>query len=247
VILSRRLCLSLLIFTGLLLAAPKMASPVFCQSVETLSVSFTRKTVSAAGEELVRGSIYFEAPEHVVITVDSPVVQWNIFRGTDLLIYYPLERRAFRFISRNRLMIPFAQSFIGLVREDFGLSDAGFLLQEHRKKADVLITVWTPPRSLRLYIGEAWIGMQKYREKVHPLFLEFYDPKGNLLTRITYLDYREDLEPSFPGRILILQRDEEGEVREEIRYSDHLINGTLPAEVMEFRLPADVFVEELKW
>lgn len=93
----------------------------------------------------------------------------------NLLIYYPEERRAFRFISRNRLMIPFAQSFIGLVREDSGLSGAGFFLLE----------------------------------------------KG--------------------------ENGEEGEVRDEIRYSDHRINQVLPAEVTGFRLPSDVSVEELKW
>lgn len=246
-IVSKRHAFKLIVCAGLLLTFPTMAPPLFCQTVETLAVDFTRKTVSAAGEELVRGTIYFQAPEDVVITVDSPVVQWSIFEGADLLIYYPLERRAFRFISRNRLMIPFAQSFIGLVREDFGLAEAGFLLREHRKRADVLITVWTPPRALRSYIGEAWIGMQRYEKQVHPLFLEFYDPRGNLLTRITYLEYREDLEPSFPGRILILQNGADGELRDEIRYSDHRINQGLPSEVREFHLPADVSVEELKW
>ena len=236
-----------LLRTLLLLAILAIAQPLFCQSVETLIVDFSRKTVSTAGEELISGTIYFQAPEDVIITVDSPVVQWSIFEGTNLLIYYPLERRAFRFISRNRLMIPFAQSFIGLVREDFGLSDAGFFLQENRKRGDMLITVWRPPRALRPYVGEAWIGMQKYNEQVHPLFLEFYDPDGNLLTRITYLEYRDDLEPSFPGRILIMQKGQQGEVRDEIRYSGHQINQVLPAEVIGFHLPPDVSVEELKW
>jgi hypothetical protein len=89
--------------------------------------------------------------------------------------------------------------------------------------------------------------MQKYEKQVHPLFLEFYDPKGDLLTRITYLEYREELKPSFPGRILILQNGSDGEVRDEIRYSDHRINVALPTEITEFRLPVDVSVEELKW
>ena len=65
--------------------------------------------------------------------------------------------------------------------------------------------------------------------------------------RITYLDYREELQPSFPGRILILQHGEEGEIREEIRYSGHRINVSLPPEVTGFHLPEDVPVEELKW
>lgn len=236
-----------LIPTVLLLAGFAITEPLLCQSVQTLIVDFSRKTVSAAGEERISGTIYFRAPEDVTVTVDSPVVQWSIFEGANLLIYYPLEHRAFRFISRNRLMIPFAQSFVGLVREDFGLSDAGFLLQEHRKRGDVLITVWRPPRTLRSYVGEARIGLQKYDEQVHPLFLELYDPDEHLLTRITYLEYRDDLEPSFPGRILILQNGQEGEVRDEIRYSRHRINQVLPAEVTGFRLPADVPVEELKW
>lgn len=244
---AKRYALNSLVRILLWVALSTAAQPLLGQSVETLIVDFSRKTVSAAGEQLISGTIYFKAPEDVIITVDSPVVQWSIFEGANLLIYYPQERRAFRFISRNRLMIPFAQSFIGLVREDFGLADAGFFLLENRIRGDVLITVWRPPRSVRAYIGEARIGMQRYEKKVYPLFLELLDPDGELLTRTTYLEYREDLEPSFPGRILILQNGEEGEVRDEIRYSDHRINEELPAEITGFRLPSDVSVEELKW
>jgi hypothetical protein len=247
VMVSKRQSSFLILCTGLTLMLLIASKPLFCQTLESLIVDFTRRTVSAAGDELVSGTIYFKAPEDVVIIVDSPVLQWSIFEGPNLLIYYPLEHRAFRFISRNRLMIPFAQSFIGLVREDFGLSQAGFFLQENRKRADILITVWRPPRTLRSYIGEAWIGTQKHEKQAHPFFLELHDPEGNLLTRITYLDYREDLQPSFPGKVLILQKGEDGEVRDEIRYSDHRINAVIPAEVAGFDLPPDVSVDELKW
>ena len=218
-------------------------APGFCQTVETLIVDFTKKTTFRQEEELIRGTLYFQAPEDVIIKVVEPAEQWNIFQGQDLLIYYPSEQKAFRFISRNRLMVPFAQSFIGLLREDFGLSDAGFLLTEHRKRANILITVWTPPRSLRSYVSEARVGIQD----VHPLFLEFYDPQGNLLTRVTYLEYRNDLDPSFPGRTLIYQRSTDMEVRDDIRYFNHRINKLLPMEITDFALPKDVAVEELKW
>jgi hypothetical protein len=102
VIVWKRYGLTPLFRTLLLLAIFATAQPLLCQSVETLIVDFSRKTLSTAGEELISGTIYFQAPEDVIITVDSPVVQWSIFEGTNLLIYYPLERRAFRFISRNR-------------------------------------------------------------------------------------------------------------------------------------------------
>ncbi|UCG00078.1 MAG: hypothetical protein JSV89_11180 [Spirochaetaceae bacterium] len=237
----------LLIFTALFLILLPASTPLYCQSVETLAIGFSRTTISADGEEQIQGILYFQAPEDVLIKVKSPVLQWTVFEGTDLLIYYPREGKAFRFISRNRLMIPFAQSFIGLVRDDFGLSDAGFILTENRKRADILITVWSAPRALRSYIGEAHIGTQKGIREVHPLYLEIYDPRGKMLTRVTYLDYLEDLEPSFPARILIQQKNGEKEIREEIRYFDHRINESLPREVTDFELPADVSVEELKW
>jgi outer membrane lipoprotein-sorting protein len=244
---SGRRCHNLSIFGLIALLVLRGTIATFCQSVETLEVSFSRTTTSVNGVEEVTGTVYFRAPEEVVIKVQSPVLQWTIFQGKDFLIYYPLERKAFRFISRNRLMIPFAQSFIGLVREDFGLAGAGFTIAQNSKQTGILTTVWEPPRSLRSYIGSARTGMQKGATEVHPLYLEFYSPKGKLLTRVTYLEYREDLRPSFPARILIQQTDGENEIREEIRYFEHRINKSLPAEVTGFKLPVDVTIEELKW
>jgi hypothetical protein len=234
-------------FAAIVICFLLLPDPAAGQGLETLIVDFTRKTLSVDGQESIKGTLYFQAPEDVTIRVTSPVLQWSIFESRNLLIYYPLEKQAFRFISRNRLLIPFAQSFIGLVREDFGLADAGFHLKENRKRADILITVWRPPRALRSYIGEAHIGMQKGQRTVHPLFLEVYAPQGELLTRVTYLDYIEDVQPSFPGRILIHQVDGKSETREEIRYFNHRINESLPREVSGFVLPEDVPVEELKW
>jgi hypothetical protein len=79
------------------------------------------------------------------------------------------------------------------------------------------------------------------------LFLDFYDPQGNLLTRVAYLEYREDLELSFPGRALIFQKSPDMEIRDDIRYFNHRINEILPTEVTDFTLPEDVDVDELKW
>lgn len=231
---GRRACLLSL---GLLLAAAAAAS----QSLQTLAVDFVRRSDSTG--EVVRGSLYFQAPDRVLIRVSEPALQWSEFSGRNLLIYYPEEGRAFRFISRNRLLIPFARSFLGFLRPDFGLADAGFSLQQNRQRGDLLVTVWKPPRALRSTIGETLVGT----DRGGPIFLQLSDPQGRMLSRTEYAEPRSVGRLSFPGRIVVWQRTGEEETREESFYSNHRVNMPLPAEVTGFRLPEDVPVQEVQW
>jgi hypothetical protein len=217
------------------------AGAAAAQNLQTLTVDFVRR--SGPEQEVVRGTLYFQAPERVLIRVSEPTLQWSEFAGRDLLIYYPAERRAFRFISRNRLLIPFARSFLGFLRPDFGLADAGFTLQHSRKRGDLLISVWKPPRALRGYIGQALVGT----DRGGPVFLELEDREGGTLSRTEYTATSTVAGLAFPGRIVVVQRTEKGESREESLYTNHRVNTPLPPEAADFRLPEDVPVQELKW
>jgi hypothetical protein len=219
------------------------AATATSQRLQTLAVDFVRRSGSGSAEEVVRGSLYFQAPERVLIRVSEPTLQWSAFEGRNLLIYYPSERRAFRFLSRNRLLIPFARSFLGFLRPDFGLADAGFSLKQSRKLGDLLVTVWEPPRSLRRYVGQALVGT----DRSGPVFLELDDPKGGMLSRTEYADPHSVGGFPFPGRIVVVQRTPAGETREESIYTNHRVNGPLPAEAVDFILPDDVPVQELQW
>jgi len=192
---------------------------------------------------MIEGTLYFLAPDQVIIVVSKPVLQWSVFRGKDLLIYYPQERKAFRFISRNRLLIPFARSFIGLVREDFGLAEAGFSLKEHRRQAGLLMTVWSAPQRIRRLISRAVVGSDGGR----PVLLELYDPKNRLVARTTYSSYFQQGPILLPGRSTAFQVTPNGELREEFFYFNHRVNEPLPSEVEDFRVPDSVEVQELAW
>lgn len=223
-----------------LLLSAAAAAP---QSLQTLVVDFTRQSGAGPLAEVVRGRLYYQAPDRVLIRVSEPTLQWSEFEGANLLIYYPLEACAFRFISRNRLLIPFARSFLGFLRPDFGLSEAGFSLKSSRKRSDLLITVWEPPRSLRAVIGQALVGS----DSRGPVFLQLEDPKGGMLSRTEYADPQAAGGFIFPGRIVVLQRTPDGQTREESIYTHHVVNGPLPPEAAEFRLPEEVPVQELQW
>jgi hypothetical protein len=223
----------------LLLAAAGVAA----QSLQTLSVDFVRRSGSEQAPEEVRGTLYFQAPERVLIRVSQPTLQWSEFAGRNLLIYYPEERRAFRFISRNRLLIPFARSFLGFLRPDFGLADAGFSLKQSRKRGDLLVTVWEPPRALRGYVSQALVGT----DRGGPVFLELEDREGRMVSRTEYTAPSTVGGLTFPGRIVVVQRSEGDETREESFYTNHQVNLPLPSEATDFRLPEDVPVQELQW
>jgi hypothetical protein len=209
------------------------------QSLQTLSVDFVRRSEP----EEVRGTLHFQAPERVLLRVSEPTLQWSEFEGRNLLIYYPEERRAFRFISRNRLLIPFARSFLGFLRPDFGLAEAGFSLRQSRQRGDLLLTIWDPPRALRRTIGQALVGT----DRGGPVFLQLDDPKGKLLSRTEYSEPRQAGGLTFPGRIVVVERRGEEQRREESLYSNHQVNDPLPPEAADFRLPEGIPVQELQW
>jgi hypothetical protein len=204
-----------------------------------LSVDFVRRS----GQQEVRGTLYFQAPERVLLRVSQPTLQWSQFEGRNLLIYYPEQQRAFRFISRNRLLIPFARSFLGFLRPDFGLAEAGFTLRQSRRRGDLLLTIWDPPRVLRRAIGRALVGT----DRGGPVFLQLDDPKGQLLSRTEYGEPRQAGGLTFPGRIVVVERSGEQQRREESLYFNHRVNAPLPPEAADFRLPEGVPVQELQW
>jgi hypothetical protein len=133
------------------------------------------------GEQPVRGTLYFQAPERVLIRVSEPTLQWSEFSGHTLLIYYPAEQRAFRFISRNRLLIPFARSFLGFLRPDFGLAG-----RHSRRQGELGLG---PPRSLRRAIGQAVSA-----DRGEPVFLQLTTPGP--------VAHPHRIQPGLPGRRL---------------------------------------------
>ncbi|RKX73102.1 MAG: hypothetical protein DRP87_19515 [Spirochaetes bacterium] len=63
--------------------------PVCAEEFFTFRADFIRTVVYDEGSrERVKGSIYFEAPEKVLILIREPVLQWNVFKDRDVTIYY---------------------------------------------------------------------------------------------------------------------------------------------------------------
>lgn len=217
--------------------------PAHSQVLQHLSVDFVMDTRGDSPQERIEGTIYYIAPDRTLIYVASPVVQWNVFDRNTLLIYYPVEQRAFRFVSRNRLLIPFSYSFLGFVKDDFGLSDAGFALEETGIRDGGFVSIWSPPLPVRSIIGGAVVGMRDDR----PYFLELLSPDGRVSTRVEYADFYQSGIFLFPATAQTTRYQDDKLVEERYTYSSFSTNVPLPDSVLSFALPDGVTPKELSW
>jgi hypothetical protein len=212
------------------------------QTVQSLSASFTIRRSEDSGEP-VSGMFYQIGANRTILQVTEPVLQWNVFDAGNLLIYYPEAAKAYRFVSRNRLLIPFSYSFIGLVREDFGLANAGFTLQDTRIDGEYFVSTWDPPEPVEAIIGEAVVGMSGE----WPVYLEVRGPDGSAVVRVEYSGYQRVGVYSLPSHAHIVRNSDSGVEEEFYDYAGFAVNGVLPDAVLHFSLPDNVDVRELAW
>lgn len=216
---------------------------VYGQIARSMSVEFTQITIKGASREAVKGNIYYQAPKRVVLKVTEPVYQWMVLERNTMLIYYPNEQKAFRFSSENPFSLPFFQAFVGVLKDDFGLSEAGFTLARNEMKEDTLLTYWKPPKQAKNILGNTMIGLARDRL----VFVEVQDAKGKTLVKTTYRNHFQYGEVFFPLEIASVQYQGSSSIIEEVTYANPQFNVTLPQEIVDFRIPLGIEVKEIEW
>ncbi|MCX7030298.1 MAG: hypothetical protein NTU62_09285 [Spirochaetes bacterium] len=220
-----------------------VVAAVEAQSPITLRADFTRTIRTGSTVETVRGTLFYRPPARVILRVTEPVSQWVVFETGSMLIWYPEAGRAFRFSEKTPSPYGFPSTFVGVPLPDFGLAAAGFTLEGSQMREGALFTRWKPPAGLARSIGTATIGSRDRS----PYQLEVTDPGGSFLARVTYREFVSYGPLAIPSRIELVQVDRGVLVSEEVTYRGHQFDADLPAEVVGFRLPAGVTVEETEW
>jgi outer membrane lipoprotein-sorting protein len=216
---------------------------VEAQSLTTLSAEFVRTTRAGSTTETVKGTLFYQPPARVILRVYEPVSQWVVFETGSMLIWYPDAAKAFRFSEKLPSIYGFASTFVGVPRADFGLANAGFTLVGSESRDGTLLTRWKPPASLARSIGTATVGSRDRS----PCMLEVTDAGGKFLARVSYTSYVSYGSLSIPSRIELAQMERGALVSEDVVYSGHEFNVELPVDVVGFRLPAGITVEETEW
>ena len=215
---------------------------VSAQDLSAFQSNFIRKVTMGSESETIKGTIYYES-SRMIIEINYPIRQIFIINDLSVTIFYPQENKAFRFTGPEGAFSPFILSFLGMVKEDFGLAEAGFLITKREKEDDLLLTYWKPPKNIEKKISSIKLGTKSNL----PFSLTVFDPSAELLFRVIYSEYKNFGAMVFPGEVLVEQQ-RDGEIyKQHIIYSEQKVNIPLAREITEFELPKDVLIKEVAW
>lgn len=212
------------------------------QTIKSLSLDFARTVQQNGRSEATGGRIYYDG-QKITLEVREPLQQWMILQGNEILLYYPVEKRAIRLKSENPAALPFFHAFIGVVKENYGLAELGYTLQKSFIKADTLFAVWAPPRELQKSVSQVVVAVQK--DKI--IFSETRDAQGKIVARADYQNHFRHRAQYFPLHITIAQNSEQTAIREDVVYSNPVFDQPLPPLVVNFKIPDHIKIEEIEW
>lgn len=211
--------------------------------LNTLSANFERKVVTQSLSEITEGVVYYQEAKRVILEVTSPLHQMMVFNEDETIIYYPEEKKAFQIKEKNALKtLSFFQMFIGGLKEDYGLSEAGYTLKRYEKKEDILYTYWKPPKKMKKILGVAILGTKKDRF----VYMETRMPDDKPAIKIFFNDHIRFGDKYLPCQIYTETYRTSGVVKEYITYSDVKFNSPFPERILNFRIPDSVDIKEFK-
>ena len=220
-----------------------LISTAYSQEIENISVKFTRILTKKGAKEFVKGNIYYQAPESTVLRLTKPIHQWMLLVDNSMIIYYPKEQKAFKYTSKNPFSLPFFQIFVNIGKDNLGLSEAGFTLVRNKIKEDTLITYWEPPQKAKKVLGNIIVGLEK--DKL--IFVEMENAKGKKLAKIIFGNHFQHGDIFYPLEIISIKYQKNSSTTESVIYDYPQFNIELPEEVVNFKIPDDVEVEEIEW
>ena len=231
-----------LLFTLLTLSVTLLhAAPL-----KTLSLDFTRELTENGKIDKTEGILHYDAKNaKVVIEVTKPLKQIMVAKKNILQIYYPVEKQAFRFISKGPVPLPLVESIIQTTQAEFGLTALGYTLDKHEIVDKVLYTYWNPHEKVKEHLGIAILGMRD--DKL--ISAEVKNPKGQLIARTLYQNHHKTGTNFIPMKVTATVYDEKSNMIrfEKIIYRKPQVNSKIQNPMLNFTIPMSVEVKEIKW
>lgn len=213
--------------------------------LNTFSATFEREVTEHGCQDTTRGEVYYQAPGKVFIDVATPINQVMVVTANLLTIYYPNERKAFRIKTERSIPLPFIQAVIGMMQEDYGLTQQGFRFLRHEARGDTLYTSWDPPEDRKKALGRFVLG--SVVEKL--VYVQAERPDGKVAVRSFYDDHVRWEGKLIPLKVLSEAYDASGSLqqRETLVYTNVVFNPVIQDRIVHFTIPDSVSVKEMEW
>lgn len=219
---------------------------LYAAPLKTLSLDFRRELTEKGKTEYTTGTLHYDAAAaRVVVQVQEPILQIMLVKDKVMGIYYPVENRAFRFISEGRIPLPFVESIIQSTQAEYGLTALGYSLDKHEIAEEVLYTYWTPPEKAKDKLGTIILG------SCDGLLIstETKTPNDHLTAKSLYRNHIKLGNSDIPTKVAYKLYNPKFEVieYERIVYSNPQLNVQPPNPIFQFEIPKSVTVKEVKW
>ncbi|MCK4396556.1 hypothetical protein KAW96_08190 [candidate division WOR-3 bacterium] len=211
--------------------------------MQNLKVDFERYYRDKGSEEIVEGTIYYQTPWRITVIVKKPLLQWIVFNKKGIDIYYPTERKAFRFKTQKPVSLQFFQAFLGVVKKDYGLIDMGYTLYSRKIEGDTVFTQWFPPKVLSKVLGV--FKLIYVSDKL--VYAESKKADGAIMSKSFYSNHIQHSTTFFPLEISKVRYINADSTFEKITYINPQFNIDFPKDVTDFSISTDVKIKEIEW
>ena len=218
---------------------------LYAEQIKTLIVTFEQKCNDNFNVDSIQGKIYYKASEKIFIKVNYPLNQLLNYKDNNKVveIYYPESNQAFIISSDFPFLLPLVNTFVGIIDEDYGMSNAGFSMIKAEVRKDTLVTIWKPPPKLKKTVG---IFHLLYKDE-RIIIAKFFSPKGTLISLVRFMNYKKFHNIFFPLLIKKYSYENNSVYIEETKYSDLQVNQELPPDIINFKIPKDADIKVIKW
>jgi len=213
------------------------------ETLNTFAAQIERILVERNKEEIVRGIIYYQTPQKIFIEVDTPIEQVMSIADKVMLIYYPNAKKAFRIKSKNPIPLPFIQTIIGAMKEDYGLIKQEYTFIKHEKKGDTIYTYWEPPSKQKKRLGIFILGTLSNKL----VYAEAQTPDGTQAVKSFYRKHLKFGDSYIPLDISSEYYDKSEVTREHIIFSNVKFNPVIPDRILNFKIPDGIPTKEVEW
>ncbi len=206
---------------------------------------FFRKIVRENEKEIdkVEGILYFTGEERIFVRVTKPINQIVVFAKFTNIFYYPDEKSAVIITYSKPNILPMKMQFDIFARDDMGLGEAGYKLENSYKSNNILVGVWVPPEKYKRELGKVEIG----HGKKNILFNRVFSPKGELLIVTEFIEFTEVKGRKIPLHIKTTSFYDKKKREEEMIYSLPKIDIKIADEILNFEIPSDAKIKTVEW
>ena len=216
---------------------------LYAATQNALRMDFTRYTSENGRTDTIHGQLWEYPSNRLALIVSHPMEQWMFLDSNHMILYYPMEKKAFRFASKKKFAMPFFQAFQSAREGTAVFPEMGFTLKRNLEKGDTLYSLWDPPLKFRKMIGVAKVGMVRGKLAVS----QVKDPEGNIVAESFFRNYQIRNGVSFPMEIEIRTNSGKRNTLEKSLFENLQPNTALPENIMNFQIPYDAQIKDVEW